>query len=760
MARIQTYGLDPLIESSDKLVGTDGSAGAGLNNTKNFTIGGITAFVLNEALATFVTLATNQTITGVKTFTAQIIGDISGNAETATILQTPRTIGGVSFNGSANIDLPGVNIPGNQNTSGNAATATLAATVTTNANLTGVVTSVGNATSIADGALSIAKTNGLQTELNARVPYTGANANVNLGAFSLTAGSLVATPLGTGSGMLHLKTGNSIGALGLGWTSIGASLTNQIYFYTYSSVNFKAGIFNFSQIADNIQRQYFFPNADGTVALTSNLTNLVPYNGATQSVDLGMNSLSARTVNSNGVPFGKGSAADSNSTALGIFALSGYTSPIYNTAVGYQALALTSGNYNTAIGWNTLFSNTNSNNVAIGHSAMSESNAGFENTAIGVYASESNTTGNANVAVGAHALKTNQSGNYNVGIGHEALRNNVTATDSTAVGYGALKQNVVSESTAFGSAALRENTTGQRNTAVGAFALNENTIGTANTAVGNRALKDNASSFNTAVGDQALSKNVAGPYNTAVGHSALENAPNSIENVAIGANTLTAASSTQHNTAVGFAALRVNQVSGNTAVGAYALNENTNGVYNIAVGSFALSNNQAGYFNTAIGAEALKKNVSGWNNTAIGYRALFDLATGTSAGANTAIGPYALSNTITGQHNLAIGLKAGEGTINSFKPSNSNFSIFIGNYARPQADSQTNQIVIGYAAVGRGSNTTVVGTDSTQASYMRGVLNIPEVVPRNYANDATAAANGILIGGVYHHNGALKIRIV
>ena len=48
----------------------------------------------------------------------------AGNADTATKLQTARTIGGVSFNGTANINLPGVNIAGNQNTSGNAATAT------------------------------------------------------------------------------------------------------------------------------------------------------------------------------------------------------------------------------------------------------------------------------------------------------------------------------------------------------------------------------------------------------------------------------------------------------------------------------------------------------------------------------------------------------------------------------------------------------------------------------------------------------------
>jgi hypothetical protein len=48
-------------------------------------------------------------------------GALTGNASTATTLQTSRTIGGVSFNGSANIDLPGVNTAGNQNTTGTAA---------------------------------------------------------------------------------------------------------------------------------------------------------------------------------------------------------------------------------------------------------------------------------------------------------------------------------------------------------------------------------------------------------------------------------------------------------------------------------------------------------------------------------------------------------------------------------------------------------------------------------------------------------------
>ena len=55
----------------------------------------------------------------------------TGNADSATVLATARTIGGVSFDGSTNIDLPGVNVAGNQNTSGNAATATVLATART-----------------------------------------------------------------------------------------------------------------------------------------------------------------------------------------------------------------------------------------------------------------------------------------------------------------------------------------------------------------------------------------------------------------------------------------------------------------------------------------------------------------------------------------------------------------------------------------------------------------------------------------------------
>lgn len=64
------------------------------------------------------------TVSGPLSVTGGLTGSLNGNASTATKLQTARSIGGVGFDGSANINLPGVNTTGNQNTTGNAATAT------------------------------------------------------------------------------------------------------------------------------------------------------------------------------------------------------------------------------------------------------------------------------------------------------------------------------------------------------------------------------------------------------------------------------------------------------------------------------------------------------------------------------------------------------------------------------------------------------------------------------------------------------------
>ena len=87
-------------------------------------------------------------------------GPLTGNADTATALETARNIGGVSFDGTANINLPGVNTGGNQNTTGSAATLTTARTIggvsfdgSANINLPGVNTS-GNQDTTGNAATS------------------------------------------------------------------------------------------------------------------------------------------------------------------------------------------------------------------------------------------------------------------------------------------------------------------------------------------------------------------------------------------------------------------------------------------------------------------------------------------------------------------------------------------------------------------------------------------------------------------------------
>lgn len=94
--------------SSRTVTGTDGVSGGG-------------ALTGNQVLrvdGTVVRTSGAQSIAGAKSFSTIITGNISGNAGTATRLQTPRAINGVTFDGTANINLPTVNLAGNQTVSG------------------------------------------------------------------------------------------------------------------------------------------------------------------------------------------------------------------------------------------------------------------------------------------------------------------------------------------------------------------------------------------------------------------------------------------------------------------------------------------------------------------------------------------------------------------------------------------------------------------------------------------------------------------
>ena len=109
-----------------------------VTSTGNITLAGTLSVTpsnfASQAAATV--LAAPSGTAGVPTFRPIESSDIpilnqntTGNAATATKLQTARTIGGVSFDGTANINLPGVNTSGNQNTTGSAATLTTGRTI-------------------------------------------------------------------------------------------------------------------------------------------------------------------------------------------------------------------------------------------------------------------------------------------------------------------------------------------------------------------------------------------------------------------------------------------------------------------------------------------------------------------------------------------------------------------------------------------------------------------------------------------------------
>ena len=112
----------------------------GTKTTDNLTEGSSNLYMTTERVQDIVGgMVTGNTETGI-TVTYDdsdgtldfVVGtlnqDTTGNAATATALETARLIGGVSFDGTGNIDLAGVNTTGNQDTSGNAATATALAT--------------------------------------------------------------------------------------------------------------------------------------------------------------------------------------------------------------------------------------------------------------------------------------------------------------------------------------------------------------------------------------------------------------------------------------------------------------------------------------------------------------------------------------------------------------------------------------------------------------------------------------------------------
>ena len=186
----------------------------GSNLTSTAASNGVSVALDENISLSSMALSGGAVITGVTTATGGVVGaltgnvtgNVSGNAGTATALETARTIGGVSFDGTANINLPGVNATGNQDTSGNAATATALANGR-NFSIAGDITAA--AVSF-DGTGNVA--------LNATIDDN----SVALG--TKTTGNYVATVADSGSGNLTVSgSGSETAAVTLDLADTGVS---------------------------------------------------------------------------------------------------------------------------------------------------------------------------------------------------------------------------------------------------------------------------------------------------------------------------------------------------------------------------------------------------------------------------------------------------------------------------------------------------------------------------------------------------------
>jgi hypothetical protein len=542
--------------------------------------------------------------------------------------------------------------------------------------------------------------------------YTPANDAlvVHLAGTETITGAKTFSSVITGDAGIILKEGvvpSLVGYTGLAGDADGLVITKRVGATAYT---------NLLSFTTSTSNTYSFPNASGTIALTSNLSSYVPYTGATGNVNLGTNeitasnfvaetSFSAKLLTS-GTPYRNGyttfsaatdafcitqaiSAGNLKSIFYDLSNLVNNTSYTYGLPAASGTFALLESTQ--SFSGSKTFTGAVSFNNSLGSSPIV--NRGFAfvkgNTPSATSTSWSQiyaASGDNNIIIAdtnnTSKLQFQASGTYTYTFpattGTVALTSNLSsyvpytgATTDVDLGAYFLTANYIKSGdivfwkgtgTGLGNIGLGRivplgnNTTGQLNIGIGENSLFNNTTGSNNIAIGATSSTTNTTgSSNIGIGSSANRLNVTGSSNIAIGVGTLYS--NTVNfNIAIGSLALYTNTTGTQNIAIGHNSQTLNSTgNNNTSLGYLSLSANTTGGSNTAIGNGALQSNTTGGNNVAIGNVALSTNTTSSGNTAIGGSSLA-ISTGSF---NTAVGLSTLSSNTTGQGNVGIGYGAG-----------------------------------------------------------------------------------------------------
>ena len=162
----------------------------------------------------------------------------------------------------------------------------------------------------------------LVSDVSGYVPYIGATGSVDLGSYSVAGQTLTAKT--------ELSLWNTSGITF--YPDEGITYLGQIYCANFAEITFDAittsSTWAFSGLTDN--RRFAFPDASGTIALTTDLASYVPYIGATGNVDLGVFGLTGQTF------YVKNGLYLYNASAFGFYSDEGitYIGSLYSDTTG------------------------------------------------------------------------------------------------------------------------------------------------------------------------------------------------------------------------------------------------------------------------------------------------------------------------------------------------------------------------------------------------------------------------------------------